>query len=139
LTFSSRSVSSARRSGPGRPQASQLGINYRQLFPGTKLDPEKLPNVALQGFTSINNNAYPGAWNDFVFQWADNVTNVRGNHTFKSGVSIERSGMNDQIQLTFAAAPATVNQNGAFRFFDTTRTDGTGFAAGNALLGLFDD
>src|SRR5213075_274322 len=36
------------------PQKSQLGINYPLLFPGTKLDPEKLPNVAIQGFTSID-------------------------------------------------------------------------------------
>lgn len=121
------------------PQASEVGITYRQLFPGTKLDPEKIPNVSLQGFTAINNGAYPGAWNDFVFLWADNVTKVTGNHTFKAGVSIERSGMNDQIQLTFAQAPATTNQNGSFRFFDTTRADGAGLSAANAMLGLFDD
>lgn len=121
------------------PLASQVGINYRQLFPGTKLDPEKLPNVAMTGFTSINNNAYPGVWNDFVFLWADNVTKISGSHTFKAGVSVERSGMNDQIQLTFAAAPATINQNGSFRFFDTTRTDAANLSAANALLGLFDD
>jgi hypothetical protein len=54
-------------------------------------------------------------------------------------VSVERSGMKDQIQLSAASAPATTNQNGAFRFFDTTRPDNTGFATANALLGLFDD
>jgi hypothetical protein len=120
------------------PQASALGINYPQLFPGTKLDPEKLPDVVLQGFTTIDNGAYPGSWNDFVFLWADNVTKIRGNHTFKSGISIERSGMNDKIQLTFAAAPATRNQNGQFRFLDP-RAGGTGLSAANAILGLFDD
>ncbi len=121
------------------PLASQLGINYRQLFPGTKMDPDKLPNLSMSGFTSINNNAYPGVWNDFVFLWADNVTKISGNHTFKAGVSVERSGMNDQIQLTFAQSPATVNQNGSFRFTDTTRTDGTNLSAANVILGLFDD
>ena len=120
------------------PTQSDVGLNYQYLFPGTKLDPDKIPNISLQGFTAINNAAYPGSWNDFVFLWADNVTKVAGNHAFKAGVSIERSGMNDRIQLSFATAPATVNQNGSFRFFDT-RAAGTGYSVANALLGLFDD
>jgi hypothetical protein len=121
------------------PQRSQSGLTYPQLFPGTKLDPEKIPDVNLvQGFTAIDNGAYPGSWNDFVFVWSDNVTKISGNHTFKAGGSVERSGMNDAIQLTFAQAPATRNQNGAFRFFDT-RPNGTGFSAANTILGLFDD
>jgi hypothetical protein len=122
------------------PQRSDIGLNYPFLFPGTKLDPEKIPNITMQGFTDINNNAYPGSWNDFVFLWADNLTKIKGNHTFKTGISIERSGMNDRIQLSFAQSPATVNQNGSFRFgIDAARTDTTGLSAANALLGLFDD
>jgi hypothetical protein len=121
------------------PTQSQVGINYPYLFPGTKLDPDKIPNISLQGFNpAINNAAYPGSWNDFVFLWSDNVTKITGNHTFKVGVMIERSGMNDRIQLSFAQAPATTNQNGAFRFFDT-RPGATGYSVANALLGLFDD
>ena len=122
------------------PTNSSVGINYPYLFPGTKLDPEKIPNVSLTGYTSINNAAYPGAWNDFVFLWADNVTKITGNHAFKAGVSIERSGMNDQIQLSFAQPPATTNQNGSFRFTDArTGAPTTGLSAANAVLGLFDD
>jgi len=121
------------------PTQSEVGINYPYLFPGTKLDPEKIPNISLQGFNpAINNAAYPGSWNDFVFLWSDNVTKITGNHTFKAGLMIERSGMNDRIQLSFATAPATTNQNGSFRFFDT-RPSGTGYSVSNALLGLFDD
>ena len=67
------------------------------------------------------------------------MTKITGNHTFKGGVSVERSGMKDQIQLSAASAPATTNQNGSFRFTDATRTDGTGNATANVLLGLFDD
>ncbi|HZM94948.1 MAG TPA: carboxypeptidase-like regulatory domain-containing protein [Vicinamibacterales bacterium] len=121
------------------PTQSEVGINYPYLFPGTKLDPEKIPNISLQGFNpAINNAAYPGSWNDFVFLWSDNVTKITGNHTFKAGVMIERSGMNDRIQLSFATAPATTNQNGSFRFMDG-RAGGTGYSVANALLGLFDD
>src|SRR5206468_10417714 len=46
--------------------------------------------------------------------------------------------MNDRIQLSFATAPATVNQNGSFRFFDA-RPSATGYSVANTLLGLFDD
>jgi len=122
------------------PTTSSVGINYPYLFPGTKLDPDKIPNVSLEGFTAINNAAYPGSWNDFVFLWADNVTKITGNHAFKAGMSIERSGMNDRIQLSFAQAPATTNQNGSFRF--TGARPGaptTTYSVANALLGLFDD
>jgi hypothetical protein len=108
------------------PTQADVGLNYQYLFPGTKLDPDKIPNISLQGFTAINNAAYPGSWNDFVFLWTDNVTKVFGNHSLKTGVSIERSGMNDRIQLSFAQAPATVNQNGSFRFFDA-RPAATGY------------
>jgi hypothetical protein len=121
------------------PTTSDVGISYPYLFPGTKLDPDKIPNVSLDGFTSINNAAYPGSWNDFVFLWTDNVTKVTGNHVFKAGMSIERSGMNDRIQLSFAQPPPTTNQNGSFRFFNATRPDSTGHPVANALLGMFDD
>jgi carboxypeptidase family protein len=122
------------------PRQRDVGINYPYLFPGTKLDPDKIPNVSMQGFTAVNNAAYPGSWNDFVFLWADNVTKVTGNHAFKVGASIERSGMNDRIQLSFAQAPATTNQNGSFRFTDTRLGAPTsGLSAANTLLGLFDD
>jgi hypothetical protein len=120
------------------PRTQDAGINYPFLFPGTKLDPDKIPNVSLEGLTAINNAAYPGSWNDFVFLWTNNVTKVAASHTFKAGISIERSGMNDRIQLSFAQAPATTNQNGSFRFFNN-RVGGTGYATANALLGLFDD
>jgi len=121
------------------PTRSSIGLNYPFLFPGTKLDTEKLSNLAIQSFSTLTLNQYPGNWYDFVFLWSDSVTKIKGNHTFKGGASVERSGMKDQIQLSAASAPATTNQNGSFRFTDTTRTDGSGNAMANALLGLFDD
>jgi outer membrane receptor protein involved in Fe transport len=128
--------------GPGLveyPTRSQIGLNYPFIFPGTKLDPDKLSNLAIQNFTTLTLNQFPGYWYDFVFVWSDSVTKIQGNHTFKAGVSVERSGMKDQIQLSAATAPATTNQNGSFRFFDTgTAADGTP-AIANALLGQFSD
>ena len=121
------------------PTRASIGLNYPFIFPDTKLDPDKLSNLAIQNMSTLTLNQYPGYWYDFVFVWSDSLTKIHGNHTFKAGMSVERSGMKDQIQLSAAAAPATTNQNGSFRFFDATRADNTGFAAANALLGLFDD
>ena len=121
------------------PTRSSIGLTYPFIFPDTKLDPDKLSNLAIQNFSTLTLNQYPGYWYDFVFLWSDSVTKIHGNHTFKAGMSVERSGMKDQIQLSAASAPATTNQNGSFRFFDATRPDGTGLAVGNAMLGLFDD
>ena len=120
------------------PTRAAIGLNYPFMFPGTKLDPDKLSNLAIQNFSTLTLNQYPGYWYDFVFLWSDNVTKVKGNHTFKAGMSVERSGMKDQIQLSAAAAPATTNQNGSFRFTDT-RPNATGVALANTILGLFDD
>jgi hypothetical protein len=120
------------------PTRGEIGLNYPFMFPGTKLDPDKLSNLTIQNFGTLTLNQYPGYWYDFVFVWSDNVTKIAGNHTFKMGASVERSGMKDQIQLSSAAAPATTNQNGSFRFLGT-RPDATGLPVANALLGLFDD
>ena len=61
-------------------------MNYPFLFPGTKLDPDKLPNLTLQN-SPPSTTSYPGSWNDFVFLWSDSVTKITGNHTFKAGVA----------------------------------------------------
>jgi hypothetical protein len=118
---------------------SQTGLTFPFLFPGTKLDPEKISNISAQGLTAIATSQYPGASSDFVGTLTNNMTKISGPHTFKWGVTIERSGMKDQTQFTTAPAPGTPNQNGAFRFMDTGRTDATGLAIANAALGLFND
>lgn len=115
---------------------SSYGINYPYIFPGTKIFNEKLPDVAVSGFTTTTDSPYPGSWSGFVYAWANNTTKILGNHTLKFGVFIERSGQNDHIQFTTASAPATINENGSFRFLDGSFT---GSGIGNALLGLFSD
>src|SRR5687767_1443928 len=118
------------------PTRSEIGLNYPFMFPGTKLDPDKLSNLTITNLSTLTLNQYPGYWYVFVFVWSDNVTKLAGNHTFKMGATVERSGMKDQIQLSAAAAPATTNQNGSFRFVGAGPT---GLPIANALLGLFDD
>ena len=118
-------------------QRSTYGITYPYLYPGTKLDPQKLPTMAITGLTTVDTGPYPGSWAGFVEDITDNVTKVAGNHTIKFGGTFEHAGQNDLIQLTTASAPQTNNQNGAFQFLDTGGANTTGLGIGNALLGNF--
>ncbi|HXN23046.1 MAG TPA: carboxypeptidase regulatory-like domain-containing protein [Candidatus Dormibacteraeota bacterium] len=121
-----------------RCRRSTYSIKYPFLFPGTKWFPEKLPTIRMDGLSTLDAGPYPGTWAGFVYAWANNTTKIVKNHMVKWGIFIERSGQNDVIQLTTATPPATNNQNGAFRFFDS-RSGGTGLGLGNAALGLFND
>jgi hypothetical protein len=115
---------------------STYGIDYPYIYPGTKIFDQKLPNVAITNFTTTTDSPYPGSWAGFVYAWSDNITKIIHNHTLKAGIFIEHSGQNDHIQFTTASAPATINENGSFRFLDGSFT---GVGLGNALLGLFND
>jgi hypothetical protein len=121
--------------GP-RCDRATYGINYPFIYPGTKWFAGKMPSTTVTGLTTIDNGPYPGTWSGFVYSWANNATKIIGNHTIKFGVVLEHSGQNDHIQFTTASAPATINENGAFRFLDGSVT---GFGIGNVLLGQFSD
>jgi hypothetical protein len=122
-----------------RCDRATYGLNYPYLFPGTKLAPGKIPTIRITGLSTLDADAYPGAWAGFVYTWADSVTKVIGNHTTKFGVIIERSGQDDNIQFTTASQGATNNQNGEVRFLDAGHPQSTGVAMANALLGNFND
>jgi Carboxypeptidase regulatory-like domain/TonB-dependent Receptor Plug Domain len=122
-----------------RCDRATYGLSYPYLFPGTKLAPGKIPTIRITGLTTLDADAYPGAWAGFVYTWSDNLTKVIGNHTTKVGVVIEHSGQDDNIQFTTASQGATNNQNGEVRFLDAGHPQSTGLAMANALLGNFND
>jgi hypothetical protein len=122
-----------------RCDRATYGLTYPFLFPGTKLADGKIPTIRITGLTSLDGEAYPGAWAGFVYTWSDNLTKVIGNHTTKFGVVIERSGQDDNIQFTTASQGTTNNQNGEARFLDAGHPQSAGLAMANALLGNFND
>jgi Carboxypeptidase regulatory-like domain len=123
-----------------RCQRSTYGVSYPFLFPAaSKFDPEKLPSISINGLSGLDNGPYPGYWSGYTYAVSNNMTKVVSTHTFKFGVFIERSGQNDEIHATTASAPATNNQNGAFRFLDTGHPQTTSLAMANVLLGNFND
>jgi hypothetical protein len=117
---------------------SQYGVNYPYLFPGTKIAPEKVPSLRVQGLTTLDAGPYPGSWAGFVYGWTNSTTKILGKHIFKWGAYLEYSGQNDFIQGTTAGPGTTVNQNGDFTFNDTGNPNTTGLSIANAILGNFD-
>lgn len=117
---------------------SQYGLTYPFLFPGTKIAPEKVPSIRIQGLATLNAGPYPGSWAGFVYGWSNNTTKILGSHTIKWGAYLEHSGQNDFIQGTTAGPGQTVNQNGDFSFNDTGNPNTTGLSVANVILGNFD-
>ncbi len=120
----------------GLYQRSRTGINYPYIFPGKEID-DKIPTVAITGFSTIDGGPYPASSQGPIHAWSNVTTWVKGRHTFKGGVVVEYSGEDDFDQINVASIPGgTNNQNGAFEFLDG-RAGGTGLAVANVALGLF--
>jgi hypothetical protein len=117
---------------------SSYGVNYPYLFPGTKIAPEKVPSLRVQGLTTLDAGPYPGAWAGYVYGWTNTTTKIIGTHNIKWGAYFEHSGQNDFIQGTTASTGTTVNQNGDFTFNDTGNPNTAGLAIANVALGNFD-
>ena len=115
-----------------------VGINYPYIFPQGKLIPTRIPTVNMTSFSGLSGGPYPSHSSGPIYDLSDSFTWVKGSHTLKFGFMYEKSGENDNDEINVSACPTcTNNQNGQFSFTDT-RVGGTGNAAANAALGLFD-
>ena len=120
----------------GLHQREQYGINYPYLFPGKEIE-NKIPTITISNFATVDGGPYPAFSSGPIFTLSNNLTNVRGRHSLKTGIFIEYSGENDFDQINVQPVPGgTNNQNGRFEFTNT-RSTGTGLAVSNAALGLF--
>ncbi len=117
------------------------GITYPYLFSaGSKTIPNKIPTVSLPNFDLLDGGPYPSRSGGLVYNIADNLTKVIGNHNLKAGFNFEYAGENNFDQITVSNTPgSTNNQNGKFTFTDA-RQGGTTTNVGiaNAAEGLFD-
>ncbi|MCS6952723.1 MAG: carboxypeptidase-like regulatory domain-containing protein [Bryobacterales bacterium] len=118
---------------------SKYGINYPYIFPERKEIFDKIPTVDISGFAVLDGGPYPAFSSGPIYVYSNNMTKIAGNHTFKWGVSYERSGQNDFDQINVTGVPGgTNNQNGRFVFTDTRAgATTTGVAVANAAMGLF--
>lgn len=132
-------------------QRSNYGINYPYIFPAKEIF-DKVPTIdGVDQFVSIDGGPYPSSSTGPIYQFSNNWTNIRGNHTIKFGGYFERAGQNDFDQINVSGTPGgTNNQNGRFVFNNSTGLTagpngagtgigtGTGVAIGNVAIGLFD-
>ncbi len=120
---------------------TKYGINYAFLYAAsTKTIPNKIPTVSLPNFDLLDGGPYPSHSGGLVYNAADNLTKVFGNHTVKAGFNFEYSGENNFDQITVSNTPgSTNNQNGKFTFTDTRLNSATTkIGVANAAEGLFD-
>ena len=119
--------------GPGL-----FGTNYNYIFTDGKLLSTRIPSVNMSNFSTLNGGPYPSHSSGPIIDAADSLTWVMGNHTWKFGGLFEYQGENDNDEINVqACSTCTNNQNGQFQFLDS-RAGGSGVAAANAALGLFD-
>ena len=113
-------------------------LAYPYIFNDGKLVPNRIPTVNMSNFSGLSGGPYPSHSSGPIYDVSDSFTWVMGNHTWKFGGLFERSGENDNDEINVqACSTCTNNQNGQFQFNDG-RAGGTGVAAANAALGLFD-
>jgi len=116
--------------GFGSNYANQLGIPNANVTDNNS----GFPNIAISGFGGIGESApFPHITVENVYQLLDNITLIRGAHTFKGGVDYKKQQRNFTQIL---GAPA-----GAFSFAgdftsDPARVGTTGNAFADFLLGI---
>lgn len=121
---------------PGHYQRSTYGINYPYIFQQKEIY-DKIPTTEIANFVTIDGGPYPSKSAGPIYDISDNITIIKGSHTFKFGGLFERQGQNDFDQINVNGVPGgTNNQNGRFVFNDS-RPGGTGLAVANAALGLY--
>jgi Carboxypeptidase regulatory-like domain/TonB dependent receptor len=117
-------------------ERSKYGINYPYVFKEKEIV-DKIPTISISNFRTVDGGPYPASSVGPIHTWSNNVTFLKGRHSFKAGVFIEYSGEDDFDQINVTALPGdTNNQNGRFEFTDG-RPGGTGLAMANATMGLF--
>lgn len=120
-------------------QRSQYGVNYPYLYGASAKDlPDKMPTININGFTQLDNGPYPSRSGGPIYNVSDNITWIKGSHTFKFGALFERSGQNDRDQVNVNGIPGGANnQNGRFDFQDTAFFGNTNPGIADLALGRF--
>ncbi len=104
------------------------GYAYQQLFTNGGRFEDSIPDTAITGFASFNGAARSLVLPTTDIMVSDNVTWVRGNHTFKTGGLVYRNRIDQNSRTTYAG-------NVTFNTAGNTRTSNNAF--GDALLGNF--
>jgi hypothetical protein len=104
-----------------------FGFNYPQLFSGGRFD-DGIPNTTINGFASFNGPSGSLLSPTTDIAESDNLTVIRGKHTFKTGFINIRNRKDQNGRSNYTGTLAFSNGG-------NTRTTGNSFA--DALLGNF--
>lgn len=104
------------------------GFQFQQLFSGGGRFENSIPDTTINGFASFFGAARSLVSPTTDINVSDTVTWVRGNHTFKTGLSVTRNRIDQNARTTYAGQ-VDFNTGG------NTRTSNNSFA--DALLGNF--
>jgi hypothetical protein len=110
------------------------GIDFPYFFgAGSKMMPEKIPDVSVSGIASFSARSYPTHSSGPIYQWRDNLTKIFRGHTVKTGFFVEYSGQNDFDMV------AGRSQNGIFTFAASRANPlTTGNSMADMLIGNYD-
>lgn len=106
---------------------STYEVNFTEIFPANRLN--KIPEFAVQGYSTLSGNGLPYTINARSWELRDNVTWVRGDHTFKFGMLYVNSNKDENTRV----------RDGGTITYSTGSTAGTAFRpqdSGNALANL---
>jgi len=116
---------------------SKAGITYPYIYAGKEIE-DKIPTINISNFSEVDGGPYPSSSFGPIWTFSDNLTWIKGHHTFKGGVFAEYSGEDDFDQINVLGLPGdTNNQNGRFEFRDTSTPGGANIAIANAAMGRF--
>jgi hypothetical protein len=104
------------------------GFQFQQLFSGGGRFENSIPDTTINGFASFFGAARSLLSPTTDINVSDTVTWVRGNHTFKTGMSVARNRIDQNARTTYAGQVD-------FNTGSNTRTSNNSFA--DALLGNF--
>ena len=104
------------------------GFQFQQLFLGGGRFENSIPDTTINGFASFFGAARSLVSPTTDINVSDTVTWVRGNHTFKTGLSVTRNRIDQNARTTYAGQ-VDFNTGG------NTRTSNNSFA--DALIGNF--
>jgi hypothetical protein len=104
------------------------GFQFQQLFTGGGRFENSIPDTTINGFASFFGAARSLLSPTTDITGSDTLTYVRGNHTFKTGVTVTRNRIDQNARTTYAGQ-VDFNSGG------NTRTSNNSFA--DALLGNF--
>lgn len=119
---------------------SKSGINYPYLFGNDKEAAEKVPTLIVARLGTLDGGSFPLRFATPTYQVQNDLTWIKGAHTFKVGGYFEKIQENNLDQINVSTAPGSGNnQNGTFRFAAVpANLFTTGNSLADLLIGRFD-